>query len=91
MVHEFVDTSAERLSLFLLFLLPKSPFGFMDKYFLRKVEIRMKIKYQRKRNLRFRTVGIPQVRQPCKPYKEEVNRKKHQRQKIPYRIVRRGC
>lgn len=90
MVHNFVNTSAERPSLFSLFLLPKKPFGFMDKYFLRKVEIRMKMKHHSKPGVKLKTALQP-IRQSCSKCKEVMNDRGHQRQKIPYRIVRRGC
>ncbi len=50
----------------------------------------MKIKHHSKSSAKLR-MASPQVRQPCKQYKVVVNDRSHQRQKIPYRIVRSGC
>lgn len=50
----------------------------------------MKIKHHGKKGVRLRQ-AVPQVRQPRKQHKEVVSDKRHQWQKIPYRIVRRGC
>lgn len=50
----------------------------------------MKVKHHSKAGVKLRA-AFPQIRQPCKQYKEVINDRGHQRQKIPYRIVRRGC
>lgn len=50
----------------------------------------MKMKYCSKSGVKLKTVRQP-VKQPCSKYKEVVKNRSRQRQKIPYRIVRRGC
>lgn len=50
----------------------------------------MKIKRHSKVSIKLRP-EFPLARQPCKRYGEVVKDKSHRRQKIPYRIVRKGC
>lgn len=50
----------------------------------------MKMKYRSKPGVKLKTVRQP-AKQPCNKRKEVVNDRSRQWQKIPYRIVRRGC
>ena len=50
----------------------------------------MKLKYYSKTGVKLKEALQP-VRQPCNKCKEVVSDRSRQRQKIPHRIVRRGC
>lgn len=50
----------------------------------------MKMKYHSKLGVKLKTALQP-VRQPCSKCKEVVRENRHQRQKLPYCIARRGC
>lgn len=91
MVHRNVNASAERPSLFSLFLLPKRPHGFWINIILRKAEIRMRSKRSKKNRVMRKATPQPARLRYIKR-KEALNCLGRQRQKLIYHAAhRRGC